>query len=235
MSMDFSEFKRRLGAEPLSGDPELRRACDSSPECAALAAEARRFEQKLDQALDIPAPDDLLEQLKALPDTSPEIRPGWWRMALAASVLIAVGAAGLSWQLNRGWASVEDYLVDHYRHDGSRLVAQAGDAVTADVQAMLAEFDVQASRELAAIVSVVKYCPTPDGRGVHMVLDTSQGLVTVIYMPDTAVNDRGELTFDDVEALLVDLPRGSAAIIGTPSQSVSELYATVRRSILPTG
>ncbi|NNK33451.1 MAG: DUF3379 family protein [Xanthomonadales bacterium] len=238
--MDFSEFKRRLGAEPLSEDPELRRACDASPECAALAEEARQMEQKLSQALNIPAPADLVDRLGAITASehaSPDPRPraAWWRMALAASVLIAVGATGLIWQFKPGWDSVEDYLVDHYRHDGARLVAQAGTSSVEDVQAFLADFDVRASQELAGIVSVVKYCPTPDGKGVHMVLDTTQGLVTVIYMPDTAVRDRSELAFDDVEALLVDLPRGSAAIIGAPEQSVSALYATVRRSILPAG
>ena len=44
------------------------------------------------------------------------------RNALAAGILVAVGAAGLSWKMNPSWDSVEDYLVDHYRHDGATII-----------------------------------------------------------------------------------------------------------------
>jgi hypothetical protein len=66
-----------------------------------------------------------------------------------------------------------------------------------------------------------------------MVLNSERGPITVIYMPDTPVADRERLTFDDREALLVDLKSGSAAIIGTPAQQISDLYALVQESIVP--
>jgi len=47
MSMDFSEFSLRLGADPRNRDPEFLRARDSSPEFSAAAELAERFEQQL--------------------------------------------------------------------------------------------------------------------------------------------------------------------------------------------
>jgi len=233
--MNFSEFKKKLGAEPLSDDPEFRAARESSPEFEAAARKAEALEEKLARAFRLPVPDDLAERISALaqqPAEAPE-RRRWLPMALAASLLVAVGAAGLVWNSNRGWDSVEEYVMDHYRHDGPRTISRNGQSGFDEVQSLFATFDVEAAPALADIVGVIKYCPTPDGKGVHMVLNTVQGPVTVIYMPETSVQDREVLAFDDVEAVLVELEHGSAAIIGTRNQGILELYATVHDAILP--
>jgi hypothetical protein len=235
MSMDFSEFKRLLGAEPRSGDPDFQRARHSSPEFEQAAAEAERFETKLERATTIPVPDGLLADIMTISQQAPEPEKsrGWMPMALAASVLIAVGTVGLVWNMNPGWDSVEDYLVDHYRHDGEKMVTRADSASPGEVQAVLSELNVTASPALAGIVGVIKYCPTPDGRGVHMVVNTEHGPATVIYMPDTEVTDRELVTFDNLEAIMVALQKGSAAIIAPDEQDISGLYAIVQDSILP--
>jgi hypothetical protein len=235
MSMNFSEFKRLLGAEPRSDDPEFRRACQSSPEFEQEAHEALRFEEKLEHALAIPEPSGLIENLLTITEQPPS-RTGNRRLfqyALAASLFVAVGAAGIVWKMNPSWDSVEEYLVDHYRHDGISLMTRTQGDTAADVQAVLSELSIQASPQLADIVGVIKYCPTPDGKGVHMILNTDTGPVTVFYMPDTAVNDGETLAFDDVEAVLVELQAGSAAIIGPDETTFSSLQALIYDSLLP--
>jgi len=235
MSMNFSEFKRLLGAEPRNGDPEFQRARNSAPEFEEAAADAERFETKLERATSIPAPVGLLEDIMAITrqPSEPAKTRGWWPMALAASVLIAVGAAGLTWNMNQGWDSVEDYLVYHYRHDGEKVMARADGGTADDVQAILSGLDVKAGPALADIVGVIKYCPTPDGKGVHMILNTETGPVTVIYMPHTKVIDGEVLAFGNVEAILVELQSGSAAIIGPDKQLISSLSGIVQDSIIP--
>jgi hypothetical protein len=238
MSMNFSEFIRQLGAEPRSQDPEFLLARQSSPEFLEAAEEADAFEEKLTRAMDLQMPDGMMESILQIGQspagTAATATTPWWRsMAMAAGILIAIGAAGITWNMNRGWDSIDDYLADHYGHDGPSLVAQAGDKTTKDIQAIFALFSVEAAPELADIVSVIKYCPTPDGKGVHMVLNTSEGPVTVIYMPATEVIDRETLEFDGMQALLVSLEKGSAAIIGTGSQGIAALYSVVQDSIIP--
>jgi hypothetical protein len=121
--MNFSEFIRQLGAEPRSQDPEFLRARQSSPEFLQAAEEADAFEEKLTRAMDLQLPDDMMESIlqisrnpagAAATATTP-----WWRsMALAAGILIAIGAAGITWNMNRGWDSVDEYLADHYSQTG---------------------------------------------------------------------------------------------------------------------
>lgn len=235
MSMDFSEFKRLLGADPGNQDPGFLRARVSSPEFERAAAEADRFEDLLARAATLPAPDQLLANIQSIPQRG-AMHSGWlrrWPMAMAAGLLIAIGAAGITWKLTPHWDSVEDYVREHYRHDGATLLARADGRVADEVQTFLARFDVEAMPALAGIVGVIKYCPTPDGKGVHMVLNTQHGPVTVIYMPETPVTDNERFTFDGREVLLVDLRSGSAAIIGDREQQVSDLYALLRESIVP--
>jgi len=235
MSMDFSEFIRQLGADPGNRDPEILRARQSSPEFLQAAEEADALEEKLSRAIDLPVPDDLLERILAISKgttAAPGNTPWWQSMALAAGILVAVGVAGVTWNLNRGWESVEEYVTDHYLHDGAGLVAKAGARASSDVQKIFSRFDVEATPALADIISVIKICPTPDGKGVHMVLNTADGPVTVIYMPNTEVTDLETLEFEGMQALLVRLDKGSAVIIGTESQGISELYSVVQNSIV---
>ena len=123
-------------------------------------------------------------------------------------------------------------IYEGYHHDGDALIAKSGVQAVGDVQALFSRFSVEAAPELAQIISVIKYCPTPDGKGIHMVLNTEDGLVTLIYMPETDVNDHEFLEFDGMKAMLVGLEKGSAAIIGTRSQSISSLYSFVHDSIV---
>lgn len=225
--MDLSEFRRRLGAEPDCRDAEMRAARRSGPEFEAAAAAAERFEARLRDAVDLPVPVGLVDELAALARHRPRRR---WPVALAAGLLLAVGVAAFSWQLRPGWDSVEDYVVDHYRHDGPRLLARLEAGERASAQELLAEFGLGAAPELVDIVGVIKVCPTPEGRGIHMVLVTTRGPLTVIYMPDTQVTDRATLAFDGLEALLVDLPSGSAAIIG---HGVGDYHAMVHDALQP--
>ena len=232
--MDFTEFKRRLGAEPRGTDPEFVAARDSSPEHREAVIRAESFEAKLERAVDLPVPGDLLDTIAAIPAQGLQ-RRNWWPMALAASLLIAVGAAGIGWQMTRGWESVEAYVMDHYRHDGVKMVARSLEAPSGDVHEILAGFGLDAEPQLADIVSIVKYCPTPEGKGVHMVLDTENGPLTVIYMPGTEVADREVLAFDGVEAMLVGLENGSAVIIGPKDLALDPYYAVVHDAIVPLG
>jgi hypothetical protein len=233
--MDFSEFLRRLGADPNDQDPELLSARQSGEEFERAASDAAAFEQQLERAVRLPAPEGLLDQiLEISSEAGPVPAPGqrWRHLAIAAGLLIAVGAAGITWNLNRGWESVDEYVMDHYRHDGEKVLLQAGDVTAVEAREIFAQFDVTATPDLTDVLSVIKYCPTPDGTGVHMVLNTIDGLVTVIYMPETSVNDHERIKFDNMNALYVSLEKGSAIIV-SKQQNVDSLYALVHQSIIP--
>ena len=236
MSMNFSEFKKLIGADPWNRDPETLRARNSAPEFEAAAAEAEAFEEKLQSALHIQPPADLLEGIKSISREIESIQPAkqrsWMPLALAASLLIAVGAVGMVWKQSRQWDNVEAYLADHYSHDGDALVEQAIDIVSEqDVVKIMASLNASADQQLAGRIKFIKFCPTPEGRGAHMVVSTDQGPMTIIFMPKTRVTDGELVSFDQMHAFLVNLEHGSAAIIGKQSQAVESMEAVIRESL----
>ncbi len=230
MSMNFSEFKRLIGADPWNRDSETLRARNSAPEFEAAAAEAEAFEKKLQSALNVRAPSDLLNDIKGITQQPARSR-NWMPLALAASVLIAVGAVGMAWKQSHQWDSVEAYLVDHYSHDGPGFVAKATDIVDEqDIIKIMASLDASIGQQLAGSIKFIKFCPTPEGRGAHMVVSTDQGPMTIIFMPKTPVTDGEVITFDQMQALMVSLEHGSAAIIGSQSQTIESLESVIRAS-----
>ena len=231
MSMNFSEFKKLIGADPWSRDSETLRARNSSPEFEAAAEEAEVFERKLQSALNVTPPADLLGEIKAI-SRQPTRKRNWVPLALAATLVIAIGAAGIAWKQSRSWDSVEDYLADHYSHDGHELVVTATEfAAEQDIQRIMASLGAEAGEQLSGSIKLIKFCPTPDGRGAHMVVNTDQGPMTIIFMPKTLVTDGEMINFDQMHALLVGLEHGSAAIIGEQSQSVEKLEVIVRDAL----
>ena len=231
MSMNFSEFKRRIGADPWSRDSDILHARNSAPEFEAAAAEVEAFEEKIQAALHIQPPADLLEDIKAI-SRQPAQRRNWMPLALAASLLIAVGAVSMVWKQSQQWDSVEAYLADHYSIDGAALVAQATDIVAEqEIIKIMASLDASAGQQLSGRVKFIKFCPTPDGRGAHMVVSTDQGPMTIIFMPNTQVTDGELVKFDQMHAFLVNLEHGSAAIIGNQSQAVENMEAVIRESL----
>jgi hypothetical protein len=229
--MNFSEFKKLIGADPWNRDHETLRARNSAPEFETAAAEAEAFEEKLQSALHIQPPAELLDEIKSI-SRQPTQRRNWMPLALAASLLIALGAVGMVWKQSRQWDSVEAYLADHYSHDGAALVANATDIVSEqDIVKIMTSLGASADQQLSGRIRFIKFCPTPDGRGAHMVVSTDQGPMTIIFMPKTQVTDGETVHFDQMHAFLVSLEHGSVAIIGKQSQAVESFGVVIRESL----
>jgi hypothetical protein len=95
----------------------------------------------------------------------------------------------------------------------------------------MASWDMETSDELNLMIAYIDRCPTLEGHGAHMVVQTEKGMVSLIVMPNTTVKDRELVEFDGMQAYLVSLGDYSAAIIGTPEQAVSSMDQLVRSSI----
>ncbi|MCW8926917.1 MAG: DUF3379 domain-containing protein, partial [Xanthomonadales bacterium] len=62
--MNFSEFRKLIGADPKRRESGTDEARKSTPEFEAAAREAEAFEDKLEAALLIPPPAEFLDQIK---------------------------------------------------------------------------------------------------------------------------------------------------------------------------
>jgi hypothetical protein len=234
MYMNFSDFRKLLGADPWNRDPETLRARHSDPEFEREAMAAEVFERKLQATLDVAVDDRLADELLALVET-PVVRhnpPRW--LALAASVVLVAGVTAVLWQQFSQPRDVHVYVAHHLAHDGADLLADLARSVDSqDTQRTLAQFGVMAEPQLAERVRLIKFCPTPNGKGAHMVIEGADGPVHLIYMPETPVTDGEEFGFDGLLTHLVRLDKGSAALIGGSRDQLAGLDRLVRESIQP--
>lgn len=236
MSMNFSEFKRMLNSDPGSQDPEFLAARRSDPQFALASEASDAFEKRLKRASHLAVDPGLAERLKALPENAGEARPSLpyrFRYALAATVILGFSVALLMPQLQQAPEPVEGYVARHFGLDGHELMQRAGVPQVEELAAILASFDLRMDPQMASQVQFVKYCPTPEGMGVHLVLDSPKGLVTVIFMPGLEVPEGQQFAFNDMAAQLINLPgrNTSAAIIGQPGQLDPALGLAIERNV----
>jgi hypothetical protein len=81
-------------------------------------------------------------------------------------------------------------------------------------------------------VHFIHDCHTPGGTGVHMVVVTDSGPVTVYYMPKTVL-DKDRLNFDieDTKAVLVAMQKGSVAIIANTQQQLASIEPLLQNNL----
>ena len=237
MSMNFSEFKELLGADPLNSDPEILAARNSNPAFEQAAREAQAFEQKLQSALSVVEPGvAFFQEIMSVAQQSAIKswgRPRWF--AIAASVLILIGvSAATMWQINQP-KTIEEYVAHHYELDGLALIEKSSvDFDISEITSVLAKLNMRSGQALSDKIRFIRLCPTLEGRGAHMVVQSDRGEVTVIYMPGTMVQDRRIIEFGDMQAYMVAFESGTAAIIGHTHQIVSNLDQLVRSSLSST-
>ncbi len=233
MSMNLSEFIHQLGTDPNSRDAEFLRARDSAPEFTQAANESDLFERRLGRAVAVPIPVNFLADLQEKARTAARVPTQWSYYAMAASLLLVVAAAGMVWRMNSmKFDSVEQYVAYHYQHDGEDVLSRAEGQQAGNIEEILAGLNVKLTPGLAGMVSLIKFCPTPAGKGAHLVITTPSGPVTIIFMPDTLVTDGEMLAFDGMQAQLVGLPGGSAAVIGSPGQDIAQWHSLVQSSFI---
>ncbi len=232
--MNRSEFEQSLGAEPRDTARRYREEGDTDTGRDRAVAAAEAFEDRLELALRLPVDEStLLDTVLATPNTTRPSRPPAW-LGIAASVVLLLGLGALAWWRLSPTESVADYVQEHYRHDGAGVLARAGQTTDpADVTTVLTRLGAGADPRLASDITFIKFCPTPDGRGAHMVMRTDDGPVTVIFMPKVTVAEPMLLRFDGVEAQVVALDAGSAAIIGAGGEAASVLSTRLREGLKP--
>lgn len=229
-------FAERLGAEPRETAAALRAGEDVDPALLNAADEAEALEDRIEATLRAPnVPAGLVDELLTTPKRAKTRRgpPSW--LAIAASVVLLVGISGVVWLgEGPGEKTVADYVEAHYHNSTEAMLAMTGEhADPAQVAAVLTRLGATASPELAGRIQFIKICPTRGSTGAQMVVSTDDGRAAVIFMPEVDVDEPLVLSIDGVEANVISLESGSAAIIGAGDEATRELRASLETGIHP--
>jgi hypothetical protein len=219
--MDHDAYRRALLADPRSDDAELRSHRDACPECRAYSESLLRFESRLERALKLDVPE-------------PAVRSRPPRLALAASVLLALLVAGAVW-LAAPRASLAAAVVAHVVDEPQ---SWTGQAPVADPK--LAAVLRDAHMHLNGNAGAVSYASSCEFRGhvvPHLVVQTARGPITVMVLVHEAAAK--EVQFDEHGYRGIIEPvagHGSIALLMRTSDArmdeVEDIAARVREAIV---
>jgi hypothetical protein len=191
MSMNCLEFRRAIAVQPRQLDAAARAHRDGCPRCAEAYAKAMSFESLLDRSLAVEVPATLADQILLRQTTldrqhNSGRRALVWRMA--AGVALAVGVVGMSWLALGPQQTLAAMSVAHLSHEPMALTTQ-GTLPGVEVSRTFEQLGVHL-RHTPVPISYLQICPLGLRRALHMVVQSPQGAVTVMYVPDAETTRR---------------------------------------------
>lgn len=213
--MNCLDFRRRIGAEPRSRDPELlahRDACKDG--CAAFWQRAQRFEDDIEAAMAVAIPEGLADRILLAQATGERrrqlVRRRTW-MALAASVLIGLAGGGMLWR-QADLNSLPALAVAHMpgELDSLDLTQPMTDA---QVEAGFVGRATRLKGPAPAGVTYVHDCTVGPYPAVHLVTRMNDEPVVALYMPGKMSSKTADFRRDGWEGRQVALSGGTLVVM----------------------
>lgn len=224
--MNCLEFRREKLADPrrLSGEAQTHvRECVA---CAGFAREIDETETRLADAFSVRVPEGLADRILLARHRA--WRTQWTSWALAAGLVMALAVVWNQVQVS----PAERYArgaIEHVLMEPQFLTeVQAG--APAALQTAVEEFGGK-MREPIARVRLVKVCPAGDGRARHIVLETPEGLATVILVPDKRVASAATAKANGMSALVQPTPRGHYVIVAGSQAATASVDRLLRNRV----
>ena len=156
----------------------------------------------------------------------------WLSMAVAASVLIAVGVMVNNFYDARYFSSgdLATDVVAHVNHEPGSL-RRIESVATGEFDQVLQQAGARLSVAPPA-VSYVRLCPFRGQMVAHFVVQASHGPVTVLLLPDERVDTRVAVDEDGFIGTIVPMQDGgSIAVVGKADEDISEVRDQIANAL----
>ncbi len=214
--MDDLQFRRSIYADPNTSDEAIRAAKHSDPAKRKFAEEIEQLDQKIAQALAIEVPDDLGEKLilrQSLASHQQQKKASRIKLALAASVTLAVGLVVHQLQFSHAYNSIGDYAIAHTNHEAHYFSNQGEAKVTlAALNKKMAAFNGSFTEQLGELL-MAEYCRFDGTKSLHIVLKGKTSPVNVFIVPNNAYLAVNKQFSDQQHNGLVDQFKDSNIIV----------------------
>lgn len=227
--------------EAIAADPSFDGGAGHLTECAACQAyrgEMQALDQTISRALALDVPE---LRMPDLPDLSTSRSdnvialpgrkrlPATW-LAMAATVVIAafVGFQFVSTGIE--YESLADEVLAHLDHEPAALrvtdVAITDERLHSVVPANVANMD-----HSAGLITYAQSCKIGGRQVPHLVIQGERGPVTILLMPEEAVDAPQSLSGNNVNGVILPVGDGSIAIIGESGERLERIEAQVLKSV----
>ncbi len=224
--------------DPYDRSPDFLEALRNDPDCAAAAEQSDSFETLLQSAVNVSVPDDIVDlAISQRYQESSERRTMSWLPAMAAGLMMGIGLTTAVFLFNgdsgNGIHGLEDHLVSHWSKDGEiTLQMAASSPMDAEgIQRVLGTLNLVANDALMDGIIYARNCGTPNGNGVHMVVQTEAGLITAIYIPEAEIPESKLVDMKANQGMLVPMQRGAVALVAANAEGLDYGMNTIKANL----
>ena len=229
--MNYFEFKNILDANPYSQDEDFLHAKNNNKRCLMAYNTAMEKEQIIHAALSIPVPAHDIEHIKfhQAQNQQNQFRSNY--LAIAASAILLFGA-GILFLSNTQSSELEKFINDALMMEPAVYMSDA-EIPHEELAPIFASINTALDGDLGD-VHFMKLCPTLNGKGARMVVmnDLNQP-ITVLYMPNSPVEEALNMQMEGFKGKIVALEQGSAAIIARPHESTAQIENALINTLKP--
>jgi len=225
--MKCDDFKFEYTVAPNEIGAEASKHQLSCVECESFVEQQDKFELQLEGVINCTVPDGLRHSLR---DHVVRHKPVLGRfpktsIALAASLLMAVGIVGINLTSNQGSSQysalpIDQLVVEHFEHDGASSMNVSHQLDPQQLAQVSQQFGVRV--KLADDISFAEKCPIGDSYGLHMVYQYHDQPVTVIYMPEITLKATLPFQYAGLHGWIKPLKNGSIAVLGGSTIEIPE-------------
>lgn len=220
--MQHAEFRRLFGANPRRTEPEVLGHRASCAECARYARDLERVDQLVSGALEVPVPAGRKPWEQARPRS-----PLRW-YALAASLLLVIGAGAATWlHLQRQALFAE--LLKHANAERNVMVASNERVSDENVRTTLAKAGARLQSVIP--VSTARTCKVRGVVAPHLFVQTDQGPVQLLLLTEHRFLMRHAAQKLGLHAELVPVGAHSVAVFAESEAAVAKGREIARQSI----
>lgn len=234
MTMNCEEYRLAIAADPSREDGATHVA--GCAECRAYRDEMRALDRKIGRALEISVPQLRMPDLPDIETTGVVALPAHRRfatpvrLAIAATVILAafVGLRMIGGDVT--YPSLADEIVAHLDHEPYAL--RVTDQPVSDRRlAKVVPADVASMNHDAGLITYAQTCVINGKEIPHLVIQGERGPVTILLLPDEAIDDAVQLEGDNINGVLLPVGGGSVAIIGESNEELEPIRQNVMKSV----
>jgi hypothetical protein len=225
--MDCDSARLQLGADPRGVSPELAQHVAACRDCKAFELEMRSLDERIHAAM---SAEPALPAARARAPHrrwTPSARAGWTplRWALAASAVLAVGAAMAVWSL-RVEPALANELVAHMAEETDSW-SRTRPVPRPLLEDVLRRSGVRLAEASAGDVVYAHSCFLRGRYVPHLVVRGASGPVTVIVLRGERIDEAQKFAEGGYSGVIAPLPGGAVAILARGTTDIADALTRV--------
>lgn len=232
--MDDLEFRRKAIIDPERQSKGFLQKAHESKANLQFVEDQLDFQHTLSKTLQVDVPDNLsdriiLSQQLAEHNKTCRIQQYYRYAAVVAAIIVLALGSTLFLPTQNNPQQFTQQIIDHLYEDTHALNVNM-DIPKNSIDSMLASYGGKLSAPIGN-VSFLGHCIIGKHTGIHLVLRTPQGLVTVIILPTDTIQDEQQIADNQFKGVIYPSHKGSIAIISEATETIAATRERIEHSL----